>query len=84
MKMTIEVDCSPEEARRFLGLPDVTELNEALVAELRARMTENIATMTPDEMMKTWLPAGMQGLEQMQKAFWAGLAGQGGSGPKDK
>lgn len=84
MKMTIEVDCSPEEARRFLGLPDVTELNEAMVAELRAKMAENIATMTPDEMMKTWLPGGMQGLEQMQKAFWAGLSGQGGAGPKDK
>lgn len=84
MKMTIEVDCSPEEARRFLGLPDVTELNEALVAELRTKMTENLATMTPEEMMKTWLPAGMQGLEQMQKAFWAGLAGQGGVGATDK
>ncbi|WP_310539304.1 DUF6489 family protein, partial [Phenylobacterium sp.] len=31
MKMTIEVDCSPEEARRFMGLPDVSSLNDHLV-----------------------------------------------------
>ena len=31
MKMNIEIDCSPEEARALLGLPDVTEANEAYV-----------------------------------------------------
>lgn len=28
--------------------------------------------------MKTWLPAGIEGFEQMQKTFWAQM-GQGGS-----
>jgi hypothetical protein len=32
MKFTVNVECSPEEARRFMGLPDVTPINEALVA----------------------------------------------------
>lgn len=31
MKINVEVDCTPEEARRFLGLPDVTKANEAYV-----------------------------------------------------
>jgi hypothetical protein len=31
MKMNFEVECTPEEARRFLGLPDVTRANEAYV-----------------------------------------------------
>ena len=31
MKVTVDVDCTPEEARRFLGLPDVTKANEAYV-----------------------------------------------------
>jgi hypothetical protein len=31
MKVNLEVDCTPEEARRFLGLPDVTKANEAYV-----------------------------------------------------
>lgn len=31
MKLNVELDCTPEEARRFLGLPDVTKANEAYV-----------------------------------------------------
>ena len=36
MKMTIEIDCTPVEARAFLGLPDVSALNEHLVKEMTA------------------------------------------------
>lgn len=70
MKISIEIDCSPEEARRFLGLPDVAALNEAMVAEVRARMADAIKAMDPETFMKTWLPAGVAGVEQMQ-AFWS-------------
>ena len=35
MKVTIEVDCTPQEARAFLGLPDVAALNEHLVEEMQ-------------------------------------------------
>ncbi len=31
MKVRIEIDCTPEEARAALGLPDVSGLNEQLV-----------------------------------------------------
>ena len=37
MKMTMNVECTPEEARRFVGLPDVTPLNEMLVREMTSR-----------------------------------------------
>ncbi len=33
MKVNVEVECSPEEARRFLGLPDVTRANDVYVDE---------------------------------------------------
>ena len=48
MKMTIEVDCSPEEARRFLGLPDVSALNEHMVAEMSKRIDANINLLNPE------------------------------------
>ena len=38
MKFRIEVDCTPEEARAAMGLPDVTSLNEQMIGELSARM----------------------------------------------
>ncbi len=27
--------------------------------------------MDPETLMKTWMPLGVQGLEQAQKVFWA-------------
>lgn len=71
MKVTINIDCSPEEARTFLGLPDVAPMQEALMAEVQKRMEANIRAMNPEQMLKTWLPASLEGLEQMQKMFWS-------------
>ena len=74
MKVTIEVDCTPEEARRFLGLPDVAAMQQDLVSEVQKRLTANIAAMDPEQLLKTWLPASLQGLEQMQRAFWSQMS----------
>ena len=73
MKVTVNVECSPEEARSFLGLPDVAPMQQALMAELEQRLRANIQAMTPDAMLKTWLPAGLQNVEQAQKIFWSQL-----------
>ena len=54
MKINVEVDCTPAEARAFLGLPDVTPLNDHLVAEMQKRMDANMAALAPEELMKTW------------------------------
>ncbi|MBS0363438.1 MAG: hypothetical protein JSR98_18850 [Proteobacteria bacterium] len=74
MKMTIEVDCSPEEARRFLGLPDVSALNEALVSEMQKRMEANMSLISPDEMMKNWMSFGQGAQEQFRKLMEVGLS----------
>lgn len=73
MKMTVEVDCTPEEARRFLGLPDVSALNEALVAEMQSRMTANMAALAPEELMKNWMAFGAGAQEQFRKLMEVGL-----------
>lgn len=67
MKMTIEVDCSPEEARRFLGLPDVSGLNEHLVSEMSKRIDANINMLNPEEFMKNWMSVGVGAQEQFRK-----------------
>jgi hypothetical protein len=71
MKMTIEVDCTPEEARTFLGLPDVSGLNAHLVDEMKKRMDTNINMLQPDELMKTWMAFGGQAQEQFRKLMTA-------------
>ena len=67
MKMTIEVDCTPEEARRFLGLPDVSGLNEHLVGEMTKRIDANINMLNPEEFMKNWMTFGTGAQEQFRK-----------------
>lgn len=75
MKVTVNVDCTPEEARAFLGLPDVKPMQDALLKQIQERMTASLSAMEPEAMLKTWLPAGVQGMEQLQKMFWAQFAG---------
>lgn len=67
MKMTVEVDCSPEEARRFLGLPDVSLLNDHLVSEMTKRVDANISLLNPEEFMKSWMTFGAGAQEQFRK-----------------
>jgi hypothetical protein len=78
MKMTIEVDCTPEEARRFLGLPDVAALNEHLVSEMGKRVDANIQLLSPEEFMKNWMTFGAGAQEQFRKMMEAGLGGASG------
>jgi hypothetical protein len=74
MKMTIEVDCTPEEARRFLGLPDVSALNDHLVAEMKSRIDSNMAMISPDELVKNWMSFGAGAQEQFRKLMEVGLS----------
>jgi len=77
MKVTINIDCTPEEARLFFGLPDVRPMQESMMAEVQKRMEQTIKSMDPESMLKTWLPASLEGLEQLQKMFWAQMGGMG-------
>ncbi len=75
MKLNIEIDCTPAEARAFLGLPDVTVLNDHLVAEMQKRMDANLAVMQPDELMKTWTAFGVQAQDQFRRLMEAAVTG---------
>ena len=66
MKVTVEVDCTPVEARAFMGLPDVTPLNEQIVAEMQARLTSNMSMLAPEELMKNWMAFGVGAQEQFR------------------
>jgi hypothetical protein len=75
MKFIVEVECTPEEARRFMGLPDVSPLNEALVAEMTKRMEKNVQLMSPDTMMNAWMSAGLQAQDSFMKLMTSAASG---------
>jgi len=83
MKMNFEIDCTPAEARAFLGLPDVSGLNESLVKEMQTRMEANMAMVSPEELMKNWAAFGAGAQEQFRKLMSAATdVGLGASRPK--
>ena len=75
MKMTIEIDCTPVEARAFFGLPDVSPLNDHMVDEMKRRLNANIAMLEPGELLKNWMAFGGQATEQFQKLMTAAASG---------
>ncbi|MBI3709857.1 MAG: hypothetical protein HY246_19595 [Proteobacteria bacterium] len=81
MKVTIDIDCTPEEARVFFGMPDVQPMQKALMAQMQERMEQWLQAVDPETMMKTWLPASVQGWEQMQRMFWSQMGMGGGAEP---
>ena len=76
MKIIMNIECTPEEARRFLGLPDVTGLQEEMMEGLGAKMRESLAATDPEALMKTWMSGMGGGFEEMQKQFWSQFTGQ--------
>lgn len=76
MKITLDVDCTPEEARTFMGLPDVKPMQDRLLEQLQERLTVDLGAMKPEALMKMWLPTTMKGFEQIQELFRSQLGGR--------
>jgi hypothetical protein len=75
MKVRFEIECSPEEARRFFGLPDVTPVNEMLVEEMKKRTQQNMNMLEPDALMRAWMNFGGQAQEQFFKIMSGAMTG---------
>jgi hypothetical protein len=82
MKISLDIDCTPEELRGFLGLPEVKPMQDQLVKEMQDRLSAAVKALDPETMLKTWLPAGLKGFEQLQEMFFSQL--QGAAGGKKK
>lgn len=70
MKFNFDIECTPEEARAFIGLPNIAPMQERMMKELENKMLDNLRNLSPEEMVKTWMPATIQGFGEMQKIFW--------------
>lgn len=66
MKMTVEIDCTPEEARRFMGLPDVEQANAAYVETMSAAMKGVSNTDQLERYARQLAPMGQFGLKLFQ------------------
>jgi hypothetical protein len=67
MKVQIEIDCTPEEARRFMGLPDVDKANAVYVDAFAKAMQGASNVDQLQEYAKQLAPMGQMGLKMFQQ-----------------
>jgi Family of unknown function (DUF6489) len=70
----MNIECSPEEARAFLGLPDLTPLHQDYLAKMKQLMTANLSGADAEKLMGQWGTMA-SGWEQWQKALWNTASG---------
>ena len=69
MKVNIEIDCTPLEARQFFGLPDLQPLQTAVMDKLQQQMLSNIDKVSPEALMQSWFTFDPKFAERMQDMF---------------
>ena len=84
MHIKIDIECSPDEARALLGLPDLKPMQAAVMGEIETQMVEAARRFSPDAMLKSWISLVPQSPELMQQIFKGlfsgGLSGSGAGG----
>jgi hypothetical protein len=83
MKVNVEIDCTPLEARQFFGLPDVQPMQTAVMEKLQHQMMDNIQKVSPEALMQSWLTFDPKIAERFQNLFVT-MAGLGGTRADDK
>jgi Family of unknown function (DUF6489) len=72
VKFTIEMDCTPEEARAFLGLPDLRPMQQGVLARMESRMNEAADAFSPDSVLRTWLTMVPEGqMRSIMESFFS-------------
>lgn len=69
MKFSCDVDCTPEEARRFLGLPDLSAVHDAYIERMTKAAGEGLTPDAVSEMMRSWAPMGEVGTQIWKTMF---------------
>ena len=82
MKVHVEVECTPQEARAFFGLPDVQPMQTAVMEKLQHQVTANLDKVSPEALIQSWFTFDPKIAERFQDMFitMAGLGSGLGTG----
>ena len=69
MKINLELDCTPEEARRMMGLPDLTPLHEKYLSSMSDMIDPGAHPELVETMMRSWAPMGEAGMTFWRRMF---------------
>lgn len=82
MRIKVDLDATPEELRRFFGLPDVQPLQEEVMRRMRERMLAGLDQYDPATLLHQVMGPSAPGFESLQKAFWEAFRQDPGEGDK--
>jgi len=69
MKINFDIDCTPEEARRLMGLPDLGPVHDIYLDKVKETMAKGITPETVEGMIRSWAPMGEAGMTMMTRFF---------------
>ncbi len=78
MKVNIEIECTPAEAREFMGLPDVEQANAIYIESVTKAMQGASSTEQLEQYAKQLAPMGQMGM-QMFQSFMEGVSRNAGA-----
>ncbi len=73
MKVNITIDCTPEEARSFFGLPNMEKFHDTVMEEMRQRMSKGMSAEDLENLYRLWMPGAGKSWADFQTMFWPGL-----------
>lgn len=82
MKFHIDVEVSPAELRKLMGLPDLEALQQQMLDDIQARIEQGVEGYDPMELMQPYLKTSLAGMDMMQRLFAAGLGAASGQAAK--
>lgn len=83
MKVHIEIDCTPDEARNFMGLPDVGKANDIYVDMMSKAMKGVSSTDQLQEYARQLAPMGQAGFKIFQSFMEGASTGRPGKTSKE-
>lgn len=75
MNVSVNVDCTPLEARTFLGLPDVSPIHEKYVQIMLETFDGSNSVEQMENLFRSFSPMGDAGMRLFQQMMNIGLGG---------
>jgi len=79
MNFKIDIDVTPAEVRKLLGLPDVETLQREVMGDLRKRMLDGVDGYDPIKLLQPYLTGTLASWDILQK-----VVSSAGKGEKKK
>jgi hypothetical protein len=71
MKITIDIDCTPEEAREFMGLPNMEDVQKAFFKMMQQQYGSVAKDMNTEDVVSMWTEIGQKNMQAFQNMMAA-------------